>query len=256
MKDSAKLLNFNVNRELKFTVFRPVDFDTRRELSFNLNRDLNFSTNRDLGFGKRGVVFRGYVCPVCRSPVAKNAPKCDECGVKFEQPAKQQVQKPKARENDWDRNKSTQEADAISKEPSKPAAQSPPRIHNRDDVSHVQIPERAPPVQTPERRSTFECPGCSKILYVGTERCPGCSMQFASSTGAPPPPLSSDVQTMVFCTNCNYSIPPNDRFCRRCGSPRPKGSGNTLISWDEYNSLGKGDGIVSWDEYSKSGKEA
>lgn len=243
MKDSAKLLNFNVNRELKFSVYRSVDFNTRRELSFNLNRDLSFNTNRDLGFGKRGVVFRGYVCPKCRAPVAKNAPQCDECGVKFEQPAKQQVQKQKLRQNDWDRNMSTQEADAISKEPTKPVTQGPPRIHNRDNSTHV---------QTPERRSTFGCPVCGKILYVGVDRCPSCAAQFTASAAVPPLSIgNSDIQTMVFCTNCNYTIPPNDRFCRRCGSPRPKGSGNTLVSWDEYTGQSRDDGIVSWDEYSK-----
>jgi predicted amidophosphoribosyltransferase len=243
MKDSAKLLNFNVNRELKFSVFRPVDFNTKRDLSFNINRDLSFNSSRDLGFGKRGVVFRGYVCPKCRAPVAKNAPQCDECGVKFEQPVKQQLQK--ARQNDWDRNKSTQEADAVSKEPANPVPQSPSRIHNRDDASQV---------QTPERRSTFECPSCSKILYVGIDRCPACATQFASSAAIPPPPKRNpDIQAMVFCANCNYSIPPNDRFCRRCGSPRPKGSGNTMATWNEYTEKGRDDGIVSWDEYSKRG---
>jgi ribosomal protein L40E len=244
MKDSAKLLNFNVNRELKFSVFRPVDFNTRRELSFNLNRDLSFNTNRDLGFGKRGVVFRGYVCPICRAPVAKNAPQCDECGVKFEQPAKQQVQKSTVRKNEWDRNKSTQEADAVSNESEMPPSQKSPRIHERDEPSQV---------KTPERRSTFGCPVCGKILYVGVERCPGCSAQFGASTAAPSPPQNANAQSTVFCTNCNFSIPPSDRFCRRCGSARPKGSGNTLVSWDEYSGQNKDNGIVSWDEYSKRG---
>jgi len=242
MKDSAKLLNFNVNRELKFSVFRPVDFNTKRDLSFNINRDLSFSSDRDLGFGKRGVVFRGYVCPKCRAPVARDAPQCDECGVKFELPAKQQ--KPKARQNNWDRNSSTQEADAISKEPVKPA---PPRS------SRIHAPEKASQAPTPERRSTFGCPVCGKILYVGVDRCPGCAAQFAASGAVPPPPQGdSGIQTMVFCTSCNYSIPPNDRFCRSCGSPRPKGSNITQVSWDEYKSQGSG-GIVSWDEYSKRG---
>jgi ribosomal protein L40E len=251
MKDSAKLLNFNVNRELKFSVFRSVDFNTRRELSFNLNRDLSFNTNRDLGFGKRGVVFRGYVCPICRAPVAKSAPQCDECGVKFEQPAKQQKQK--ARENDWDRNKSTQEADAISKEPAKPVAQGPPRIHNRDNTSQMLTSNKPPLVQTP--RSTFECPVCGKILYVGVDRCPGCAVLFSASGGVPPPPSNSAAQTIATCTNCNFSIPPSDRFCRRCGSPRPKGPGNTQASWGEYTGQSRDDGIVSWDEYSNREKE-
>ncbi|MBA3044886.1 MAG: zinc ribbon domain-containing protein [Candidatus Thermoplasmatota archaeon] len=232
MKDSAKLLNFNVNRELNFSVFRSVDVNTRRALSFQINRDLNFSSNRDLGFGKRGVVFRGYVCPICGAPVAKNAPQCAECGVKFEQPAKEQ--KKEIRQNEWDRELGNQEPDQA---PDKPTRKASPKSSR---------------VQAPERRSTFGCPVCGKVLYVGTERCPGCAAQFTSSTAIPPPPQgNSDVQTTVICTNCNSSIQPKDQFCRRCGSARPKGSGKTLISWDEYNSSGRDDGIVSWDEYSK-----
>jgi len=222
MKDSAKLLNFNVNRELKFSVFRQVDFDTRRTLSFNLNRDLSFLTNRDLGFGKRGVVFRGYVCPVCRAPVAKDAPQCDECGVKFEQPAKK----------------------ASKKAPTAPGTS---RLSSQDRAF---TDKKAP---APQRRSTFECPGCGKILYVGAEQCPGCMTLFTADAPSPPAPPKAEAPKVVACTNCGYGIPPQDRFCRRCGSPKPAQSDRTMVSWDEYTDTGKDDGIVSWDEYSKRG---
>lgn len=227
MKDSAKLLNFNVNRELKFSVFRQVDFNTRRELSFNLNRDLSFLTNRDLGFGKRGVVFRGYVCPVCRSPVAKDALRCDECGVKFEQPAKKAQKK---------------------------ASTAP-------DPSRLAKPDRGFGLHTaykdavPQRRSTFECPGCGKILYVGAEQCPGCMTQFTDNAPPPAPPVkpNSEAPKTAACTNCGYGIPPQDRFCRRCGSPKPAQANRTLVSWDEYADSHKDSGMISWDEYSKRG---
>jgi hypothetical protein len=221
MKDSAKLLNFNVNRELKFAVFRQVEFDPRRDLSFNLNRDLNFDLHRDLGFGKRGVVFRGYVCPVCRAPVARDALRCDECGVRFEQPAK--------------------------KAPKKKAQVSPgaSRLASQDRMDGART---AP---APQRRSTFECPVCGKILYIGAEQCPGCMTQFMANAPIPPNRPGAGAPKIVACANCGYGIQPQDRFCRRCGSPKPAQADRTLVSWDEYTDTGRGDGLVSWDEYSK-----
>ncbi len=239
MKDSAKLLNFNVNRELKFSVFRQVDFDARRELSFNLNRGLSFKSQRDLGFGKRGVIFRGYVCPACRAPVAKDAPMCDECGVKFEQQSKP-ASKPKVPK--------TQKAMPSARKPNIPKA------------------KPSPTKPAPQRRSTFECPVCSKILYVGVGICPGCSTRF--TTDAPPPyqtPAAGassqsrtterqapqpGIPTTRPCANCGFGIPPQDRFCPRCGTPKQAQPDRTTVSWDEYMGTGRDDGIVSWDEYS------
>ncbi len=70
------LLNFNPNRNL--------EFDSGRKLEFDPNRGVDFNPNRDLGFGQRGVVFRGYVCPICGALVSEDAPKCPECGTVFE----------------------------------------------------------------------------------------------------------------------------------------------------------------------------
>ncbi len=70
------LLNFNPNRNL--------EFDPGRTLEFDAGRGLEFSPNRDLGFGQRGVVFRGYVCPICGALVTEDTPKCPECGTVFE----------------------------------------------------------------------------------------------------------------------------------------------------------------------------
>src|SRR5213592_5060200 len=64
----ADLLNFNPNRKLEF----------------DAGRDLEFQPNRDLGFGRRGVVFRGYVCPICGSLVTEDAKRCTECGAVFD----------------------------------------------------------------------------------------------------------------------------------------------------------------------------
>ena len=80
----ADLLNFNSNRKLEFDSSRPLEFDMRRPLDFDPRRALEFQANRDLGFGHRGVVFRGYVCPVCGSLTTADAARCTECGTVFE----------------------------------------------------------------------------------------------------------------------------------------------------------------------------
>lgn len=80
----ADLLNFNPYRNLEFDSGRPLEFDSHRPLEFDSGRTLGFQANRDLGFGRRGVVFRGYVCPICGSLVTEDAKRCTECGAVFE----------------------------------------------------------------------------------------------------------------------------------------------------------------------------
>jgi hypothetical protein len=80
------LLNFKPDRELEFDPGRALEFDPRRELEFDPGRNLGFNQNRDLGFGRRGIVFRGYVCPICGSLVTETATRCTECGAVFEGP--------------------------------------------------------------------------------------------------------------------------------------------------------------------------
>ena len=78
------ILNFDSNRKLEFDSSRPLGFDFRHPLEFNPRRDLEFVPNRDLGFGRRGVVFRGFVCPICGALVTEDAKRCNECGTVFE----------------------------------------------------------------------------------------------------------------------------------------------------------------------------
>ena len=144
LKDSTKLLGFDLNRRL--------NFDSDRSLAFSMNRNLNFDTNRDLGFGKRGVVFRGYVCPICGASVADDDPRCDECGVEFIQSeAKAKKQKPKAPEKKRSRPTGRRKRTSKSKRSSK---------------------------KSRGTRKTFQCPVCGHGLYVGTKQCPSCHIEF------------------------------------------------------------------------------
>lgn len=80
----AGILDFDPNRELGFSPSRELGFSPGRGRSFDPNRGLGFNANRDLGFGKKGVVFRGYVCPICGASVTEDQPSCTECGAVFE----------------------------------------------------------------------------------------------------------------------------------------------------------------------------
>jgi hypothetical protein len=96
--DDTKLLNFDLDRNLLFDYDRDLHFDHDRDLHFNLDRDLGFDLNRDLGFGKRGIIFRGYVCSSCGALVNPMATECDECDAVFEtEPKKKATKKPKKR---------------------------------------------------------------------------------------------------------------------------------------------------------------
>src|SRR5947207_10164346 len=129
----ADLLNFNPSRKLEFDVGRPLEFDARRPLEFDAGRDLEFQPNRDLGFGRRGVVFRGYVCPICGSLVTEDAKRCTECGAVFD-PAPRSTPPPSA---------------APAKSPSPPAKSSKPT---------------APTAKGATPASTVYCPYCADRL--------------------------------------------------------------------------------------------
>ncbi len=230
MKDSSKLLSFNINRDLKFKAFRGVGFNLNRNLAFDSDRDLLFDSSRDLGFGKRGVIFRGYVCPVCGAPVAKDAAECDECDVRFERTVTRKEKR--SQKKSWDRGKRQR----TSPKKSGSAKKSSPK-----------------PPASKTRRSTFQCPVCGKLLYVGASRCPGCDVIFNTDTrkakSPPKPQARAAAPGIVYCLKCNYKIPPVDKFCRRCGASRPSG---TTVSWQEFQTKEHKDGLVSWDEYSGS----
>ncbi len=78
-----KILEFDPDRTLSFDPDRSLHFDPEDGVHFNPDRALSFDADRDLPFGKRGIQFRGFVCPECGAPVLPDQEKCDECGVKF-----------------------------------------------------------------------------------------------------------------------------------------------------------------------------
>jgi len=75
-----EVLEFNPNRDLGFDPNRGLQFDANRDLGFDPGRDLGFAIGRDLGFGKRGPVFRGYVCPICGAQVTPANSTSGSCG--------------------------------------------------------------------------------------------------------------------------------------------------------------------------------
>jgi len=78
------ILNFNPDRPRSFDPNHERSFDSGRTLTFAPNRSLDFDPGRDLAFGHRGVVFRGFICPICGSQTTEDATKCTECGASFE----------------------------------------------------------------------------------------------------------------------------------------------------------------------------
>jgi predicted amidophosphoribosyltransferase len=85
MKDSSKMLNFNLNRTLAFEAERRVDLSPDRELLFSSVRELQFDLDRELGIRGRGVIFRGYVCAGCGTDISRDAVECTGCGAILEQ---------------------------------------------------------------------------------------------------------------------------------------------------------------------------
>ena len=132
MKDTAKLLNFNSNRDLSFDTERGVDFNLDRQLGFDVNRELSFDVNRDLEIRYRGVVFRGFVCPRCGGLVAEDAKECDECHIQFKQETHKNKEKKRERKRKGKR-------------------QAPGKTRGKQGRT--------------EQRATFNCPNCSKLLY-------------------------------------------------------------------------------------------
>jgi len=152
------ILNFNPDRKINFDQDRELEFQPGRPLQFDMGRQLEFNANRDLGFGHRGIVFRGYVCPICGALVAEDSRQCDECGTVFDR-------EPRA-------------AGPSAPQPKVPASPAPPR-------SGEGGPKATPPVASPPKdagaplRSAY-CAYCGVKLHAGDAFCWNCG---ARATG-------------------------------------------------------------------------
>ena len=148
----AGYLNFDPNRKLEFEPGRTVGFDPGRALEFLPNRELEFQPNRDLGFGHRGVVFRGYICPICGALVAPDATMCNECGAVFEGPP--------------------------TPPPPQPPPAAPPAGRRRGTA---RPPPQAPP---PTKPGISYCPYCGVQLHAGDSFCWNCGTKMGSGSEA------------------------------------------------------------------------
>lgn len=156
------LLEFNPNRDLGFDPNRTIDVDPNRGVLFDPNRDLGFAPDRDLGFGKKGVVFRGFVCPVCGASVTEDQPTCMECGAVFER-----------------------------KDPSRPEAPLPPPSSEESPAPPQPAPpsvataRRPPPPpsvypQAPKRIDVHNCPFCGARTSTTDAFCWNCGNRMYS----------------------------------------------------------------------------
>src|SRR3989442_10265624 len=80
------VMEFNPTRDLSFNSNRERGFDPGRPLLFDAARDRDFHPDRDLPFGKRGVVFRGFICPICGVSVTPDQPALTDFDAMFDRP--------------------------------------------------------------------------------------------------------------------------------------------------------------------------
>ena len=181
----ANLLNFNSSRDLGFSHVRELQFDLNRALVFDANRELTFHPNRDLGFGKRGVLFRGYVCENCGAIVAVDATSCDECGAVFEAPKAVGVMKaPPVGTSQFERASATAPA-AVPEEP--PAPRAPVVYPPPPTPREIPVPRAAAPptpMATPPSAGSASrfCPNCGARSWQGDALCWNCGARFTGSS--------------------------------------------------------------------------
>ncbi len=166
------VLEFDLNRELNFDPNREVDFNWGRPVDFDPNRGLEFNPDRDLGFGKRGIVFRGFVCPVCGSGVTETDPSCPQCGAVFEP-------QPTSRIKAGAAPKPTTPAPASVATPAPPAPpeEAAPAMPRSSSPPAARIPP-PPPIRsyppTPKRIDVHNCPYCGARVSTNDAFCWNC----------------------------------------------------------------------------------
>jgi len=170
----GQLLNFNPNRGVGFDPSDGVDFDPRRERLFDHDRDLQFNQDRDLGFGKRGPVFRGFICPACGAAVTETQTSCTECGASF--------------------LLSPSERDLAAPSKQRRAAKRPPKPKSRkpeppSDQPGVPQPRAAPAASSP---AAGACSRCGARVLTTDTFCWNCGARFGPSESVPLGPPSTE----------------------------------------------------------------
>lgn len=187
----ANLLNFNSSRDLGFSHLRELQFDLNRTLDFDLNRELVFNPNRDLGFGKKGVLFRGYVCQKCGAIVSMDATSCDECGATFERPKVVGVMKTSTAMTSESARGSAPTTTRVS-EPSLPRAPGgyPPPPTPREvpppKAAAIPLPSTTPPTAPTTGSASRFCPNCGARSWQGDAFCWNCGARFTGSNVSAP----------------------------------------------------------------------
>ncbi|TLZ51677.1 MAG: hypothetical protein E6K18_04330 [Methanobacteriota archaeon] len=159
----ANLLEFDPNRDLTFHSDRDRAFDPGRKLLFDQQRDLGFNSDRGLPFGRRGVVFRGFICPICGAGVTEDQPTCTDCGAVFD-------------------------PGAAGRPPSRPSAPAPPKPAPPPVAHRAPRPTSSPPTPpahpppppvrayppTPKTLDFTTCPFCGARLAANDAFCWSC----------------------------------------------------------------------------------
>jgi len=164
------LLGFNPKRELDFDPKRGVGFRPGRPPDFDPHRPLDFEPSRNLGFGRRGVVFRGFVCPICGTLTTETAKECAECGTVFDRGVSPAPGSPTP----------TPKPPAG---PSKGRPGGPKSAPARRNAPASPTPAPA----APPTKSTF-CTHCGARLWEGDAFCWNCGARTADAPPATTPP--------------------------------------------------------------------
>ena len=162
-----ELLEFDPRRRREFDPNRGLEFEPNRPLEFDPRRPREFQPNRDLGFGRRGVVFRGYVCPVCGALTTATAVQCNECGANFEGTAPAVGPAPPR----------------AGSGPARPAAPKPTSA-----APPTAEPAPAPAGATAKGRGTVFCTVCGARLWENDAFCWNCGGRVSGGSGSTAPP--------------------------------------------------------------------
>ena len=158
----ANLLNFDPIRTLGFSTDRNLDFTASRSLVFDPNRALGFQSDRDLGFGKRGVLFRGFVCASCGALASPDAVACDECGAVYE---------------DGEDTPRLAPATKVRAETEKTASSS----------ASAPVRTPAPRIESSKTKAAAGfCPNCDARAWSGDAFCWNCGVRFTGAEPAAP----------------------------------------------------------------------